>query len=99
MSDIPDQAPAWARPQNPDRDTTVMTVEVEKTTLQLIDATWLAAQDFGVKTSRKQIVADILNEWAKKRMHARSVEDRILSGNLRVLDTDVQAAGEGRAAA
>jgi hypothetical protein len=97
MTEKTDQNPAFARAQNPDRDTTVMTVEVEKATLQLIDASWLAAQEWGVKTTRKQIVADILNEWAKRRLHVRSVEDKILSGNLRVLDSG--GADDERAAA
>jgi hypothetical protein len=73
-----DQQPHFARQRNDARDTTELRVEARKSTVSIIDATWMA---IGGKESRNSIVNKILDEWAERKWHEASVLLKVVPSN------------------
>jgi len=84
------QAPMHARARNPDLDDTQLSVNIPKWLMGVIDAEQHAR---GSGSSRKEVVIEVLETWARRRIHEATVLLRLTEGNQSVRDSGEQRNG------
>lgn len=83
-------APRFARARNPDLDDTQLSVSIPKWLMGAIDAEQHAR---GSGSSRKEVVTEVLEVWARRRIHEATVFLRLTEGNQPVGDSGDQRHG------
>lgn len=84
------KSPMFARARNPDLDDTQLSVSIPKWLMGAIDAEQHAR---GSGSSRKEVVIDVLETWARRRIHEATVLLRLTGGNHSVGDSGEQSHG------
>lgn len=83
-----DNKPAmFARARNDDRDTTELRAEIPKAVMGVIDAHWMSRG--GAKTSRNEVVNEILREWAERKWHEASLVLQLVPSNPVAAESEV----------
>lgn len=84
------QAPMYAKARNDDLDDTELRLSIPKWLMGAIDAEQFAR---GSSCSRKQVVSDVLEVWARRRIHEATVLLRLTEGNPTSLDSEGRSNG------
>lgn len=80
----------FAKPRNDARDDTELRIDIPKWLMGAIDAEQFVR---GSGCSRKQVVIEVLEAWAKRRIHEATVLLRLTEGNPMPSDTGDAANG------
>lgn len=87
QEDIDEARAAFAKPQNPNVSDSDFRCRMDKTYLQVIDATVLARKGLGQECSRQMLSDEVWGAWVRVQLHHFTVMQSVLKGNPHVAES------------